>query len=115
MKYRYIYVAGPITKGNTLLNIRNGMTTGIDLIRRGFVPFVPHNDFIQYILDPDTLDYDTILEQDLAWVEKCDALLRLPGDSPGADREVAHAIRHRLLVTSSIKDLETENADAARV
>ncbi|MEK0326138.1 MAG: DUF4406 domain-containing protein [Nitrosopumilus sp.] len=115
MKYRYVYVAGPITKGNTLLNIRNGMMMGLELIRRGFVPFVPHNDFIQYILDPHTLEYDTILEQDMAWVERCDALLRLPGESPGADREVAHAEKHGLFVTDSIDVLESANAIAAGV
>lgn len=35
---------------------------------------------------------------DLAWLERCDALLRVPGPSAGADREVAHA-RERGLPT----------------
>ncbi len=110
MKYRYVYVAGPITRGDTLVNIRNGMLAGTELTKRGFVPFIPHNDFIQYILDPVTLDYETILRLDLAWIERCDALLRLEGDSPGADREVAHAQKLGLLVTSDIEYLEEANA-----
>ena len=109
MEYRYVYVAGPITKGNTLVNLRNGMMAGLELVKLGYVPFVPHNDMIQYMLDPETLDYETILSMDLAWVERCDALLRLPGESPGADREVAHATKHGLLVTNSIDYLEEAN------
>ena len=106
---KYVYVAGPITKGNTLLNIRNAMTVGTELITRGYVPYIPHNDFIQYMLDPKALDYETILDQDLAWVERCDALLRLPGDSPGADREVAHALKHGLAVAKHIDHLDQIN------
>lgn len=113
MKYQYIYVAGPISKGDTLLNIRNGMLAGIELIKRGYTPFIPHNDMIQYMLDPDTLDYETILKQDLAWVKKCDAILRLPGDSPGADREVQYALSQGLLVTHSMDYLDEANVGGA--
>ena len=107
---KYVYVAGPISKGDTLLNIRNGIRTGTELIKRGYVPYIPHNDFIQYILDPEALDYETILACDLAWVERCDALLRLPGESPGADREVAHAMEHSLFVARHIDYLDEYNA-----
>ena len=113
VKYKYIYVAGPITHGDTLRNIRKGMLVGIELIKRGFVPFVPHNDMVQYLLDPDTLDYETILTQDLAWVKKCDALLRIPGKSPGADREVQYALSQGLFVTRHIDYLEEANAQGA--
>jgi len=109
VRYKYVYVAGPISKGDTLLNIRNGMRAGTELINRGFVPFVPHNDFVQYMLDPDSLDYETILNLDLAWIERCDALLRLWGESPGADREVKHAKKLGLVVTYSIDYLEELN------
>lgn len=110
MKYQYIYVAGPITEGDTLLNIRNGIKAGTELIKLGYTPYIPFNDFIQYILDPDTLDYETILKQDLAWVKKCDALLRLPGESPGADREVQYAISQGLFVTKTMRSLDDANA-----
>ena len=113
VKYKYVYVAGPITKGDTLRNIRKGMLVGIELIKRGYVPFVPHNDMVQYLLDPDTLDYETILQQDLAWVKKCDALLRIPGESPGADREVQYALSQGLLVTHHIDYLEEANGRGA--
>ena len=53
---RYVYVAGPITKGNRFVNVRN-------------------------------------------------ALLRLPGESSGSDREVAHAQDHGIPVFFDIGDL----------
>jgi len=109
MKYQYVYIAGPITKGDTLLNIRDGMLTGIELVKRGYTPFVPHNDMMQYILDPKVLEYETMLAQDFAWIKKCDALLRLPGESPGADREVQFALSQGLFVTTSLDALDDEN------
>ena len=40
---------------------------------------------------PDT--HQTWLPYDFAWLAKCDALLRLPGESVGADREIEEARR----------------------
>ena len=113
MEYKYIYVAGPITKGDTLLNIRNGMSTGTELLRLGYMPYIPHNDFIQYMLHPDVLTYERMLDWDFAWIERCDALLRLPGESPGADREVRCAQRRNLLVVNTIEALEAANGRRA--
>ena len=113
MKYKYIYVAGPITKGDTLLNIRKGMSAGTELLRLGYMPYIPHNDFIQYILYPDVLTYERMLDWDFAWIERCDALLRLPGESPGADSEVQHALSNGLLVSKSIEALEAANGRRA--
>ena len=113
VKYKYIYVAGPITKGDTHINVRNGMLAGLELIKRGFVPFVPHLDYGMRFIDPDTMHYENMLAQDFAWIERCDALLRLPGDSSGADREVKHALEHGLIVVNHIDYLEEANAHGA--
>ena len=109
MKYKYIYVAGPISKGDTHVNVRNGMLAGLELIKRGYVPFVPHNDFGMRLVDPEVMNYEAMLEQDFQWIARCDALLRLPGESPGADREVEHAVSLGLLVANHIDYLEMEN------
>ena len=113
MKYKYVYVAGPISVGDTHVNVRNGMLAGLELIKRGFVPFVPHLDYGMRFLDPETMHYENMLDLDFAWIERCDALLRLPGESPGADREVAHALSLGLVVTHDISYLEEENAGGA--
>lgn len=105
----HVYVAGPISKGDMLLNIRAGIVAGVELTKAGFVPYIPHLDFSARIFDPDTLDYETILRNDLAWVSRCDAVLRLPGESSGADREVKHAGALGIPVFGSIANIERFN------
>lgn len=116
MSIQYVYVAGPISHGDTLVNIRNGLKAGIELVKYGFHPFVPHMDFVSYILDPETLDYETILHQDLAWIRRCDALYRLQGFSPGAEREVEFANDIGLPVFYSLGELlRASGRDEARL
>lgn len=86
---KYVYVAGPITKGDTLMNIRRGIDTGADLKKLGFAPFIPHYDYPAYMWRPDAWDYESCLDYDFDWLLRCDAMLRLPGESAGADREEA--------------------------
>jgi len=42
--------------------------------------------------DDSLLEHEEWMEVDLAWVEVANIVLRLPGESVGADREVAQAI-----------------------
>jgi hypothetical protein len=41
----------------------------------------------------------------LAWLAKCDAVLRITGESPGADREVKEAMRLNIPVYLGIDQL----------
>lgn len=50
-------------------------------------------------------DYEFWLEYDLRLIERCDAVYRVAGDSPGADREVAHAQRIGVPVFSELSNL----------
>jgi hypothetical protein len=92
----YCYVAGPLTAGDPALNIRETCRIADILQNNGIVPFVPHLYFLWHLTAP--ADYEKWMRLCLAWVERCDALLRLPGESPGADREVAHAEKHGIKV-----------------
>jgi hypothetical protein len=38
------------------------------------------------------MDYEAWMAYDFEWLSTCAAVLRLPGDSPGADREVDAAL-----------------------
>lgn len=83
-----IYVAGPITR-DPLGAVRDA-APAFDWVREaGGVPVIPHwsivHEMVSHVPYEDWLayDYDLILH--------CQALLRLPGDSPGADREVSFA------------------------
>jgi hypothetical protein len=46
---------------------------------------------------------------DKEWVLRCDCLLRLPGESPGADEEVELAVKNNIPVFYSIDELAADN------
>src|SRR5262245_16546995 len=87
-----VYVAGPMTLRNLDANLRRRVEAGIELIKAGYAPLVPH---LTHYMRPAGGDFDleTWLEVDLPWVEVADRLVRLSGRSPGADRETALANR----------------------
>jgi hypothetical protein len=92
----FVYVAGPITKGDQAVNVRRAMDVGSELLAAGHMPFVPHLTWFWHLVT--FTDYEQWMAYDFEWIKRCDALLRIPGDSPGADREVEHATRLGLLV-----------------
>lgn len=53
----------------------------------------------------DQMVYDDWIGIDLAWVAQSDALLRLPGESTGADMEVECAHKHSIPVFTNIDEL----------
>jgi nucleoside 2-deoxyribosyltransferase len=81
-----IYVAGPYTNGDIVINIREAIAEGNILLEYGFIPFIPHLTGFWHMLFPNT--YDTWMEYDAEWLKSCDALLRIDGISAGADVEV---------------------------
>jgi hypothetical protein len=101
-----VYVAGPISLGDFILNIRRGIDAANDLKRLGFIPFCPFLDAFWQLVHH--MDYEELLDQDFAWIEVCDAVFRMPGESPGADREVAHARKLGIPVYHSMAQLDRE-------
>jgi hypothetical protein len=101
-----VYVAAPLTCGPVLDNIRTAILTGTELLDLGYAPFVPHLSAFWDIVEP--LCYEDWLAHDLEWLAVCDAVLRLPGESPGADREVACARERGLPVYHDLPALLRE-------
>lgn len=104
----HIYIAGPLTAPNREQNVEIGMTAYLQLLRKGHYPFLPHFDYYadnlaKRIGRPVT--YEQWMELDFAWIPKCDAMLRLPGASSGADREVAEADRLNIPVYTDISQI----------
>ena len=110
-KIRCVYVCGPITKGNMTDNIGRGIKAGAELMAAGFVPYIPHLDFMAAIMCPNEFSYEAILTADLEWISRCDAILRLPGESPGGNREVAYAKKIGVPVFYTLKDLVEASDD----
>jgi len=90
-----IYIAGPITKGPLAENIKQATDAAMRLLKAGFGPLCPHLSCYMGGPAPAVLPGDTThedwYEADMPWVAVSDAVLRLPGESVGADKETALA------------------------
>lgn len=84
-----VYVAGPYTKGDVAINVRNALEAANVLANLGFWPFVPHLSHFWHLVFPRPYDFWTGLDN--VFLPHCDALLRLEGESKGSDAEVALA------------------------
>ena len=69
----------------------------------GFLPFVPLYSHFQHMMFP--RPYEDWLKYDFEWVEACDCVLRLPGESKGGDLEVEHAEKNGIKVFYSVDEL----------
>src|SRR4051812_29216914 len=98
-----VYVAGPYSQGDPLANTHAAMDAGSHLLDLGFAPFVPH--LSHYLHERGPKDYEAWMALDFAWVVAAQALLRLPGESSGADREVALAGKFGIPVFHDVADL----------
>ena len=83
------YIAGPYSGPDVCENVRNAIMTSDLLIDAGLAPFCPHLMHYQNIITPRS--YQEWMSQCFEWISVCNCLIRLPGDSPGADQEVDYA------------------------
>lgn len=98
-----VYVAGPYSGGDTGQNVHNAIVAANKLRARGFAPYVPHLNHMWHLVAPRT--YEDWLDLDFQFLPCCDILLRLPGESPGADKEVELARSLSMLVFHDIPSL----------
>lgn len=94
MKQRTIvYVAGPYTKGDVAANVAAAISAAEVLLNNGYAPYVPHLTHFWHMMHPHT--YECWMDLDGVFLRKSHAILRLPGESPGADAEVSSEM-HRV-------------------
>ncbi|EKU97929.1 hypothetical protein Lepto7375DRAFT_7187 [Leptolyngbya sp. PCC 7375] len=100
MNPKYVFISSPYTHGSQAANVReqhDAFNILLDLL--GHHPFAPLFSHYHEVVYP--TNYEAWLRWDLAWVEKCDCVLRLPGKSDGADRECMHALNNNIEVIST--------------
>lgn len=87
-----VYVAGPISKGDTVENVWKGIRWGRRMLQDGLAPYVPHLDAYMTLsaATPPTDDsnWKPLLEWDIEWVAASEAFFRIEGESMGADLEM---------------------------
>lgn len=111
---RRIYIAGPYSNGETQskqhveANVMVARATARELVVAGFHPVTPH--LTHYIdncpcLVDAKITYERWMEHCLADLETCDCVLRLRGDSKGADRECCRAVDLEMPIYRTVKEL----------
>jgi hypothetical protein len=98
-----IYISAPFSKGDQLQNVRTACLAGDKLIEMGHHPYVPHCTCIWHAISPKTLNQ--WLQIDSVILARCDAVLRLEGESVGGDIEVGLARRLRIPVYFNINEI----------
>lgn len=103
-----VYIAGPMTSGSknhfNMAKIREAIEAHFVLIELGFVPHCPHLTVFCELMQPGRISYEKWLELDRHYIDDADAVLRIPGVSPGADRECKYA---RFLNKPVVEGLDT--------
>jgi hypothetical protein len=99
-----VYVAGPLLSvGRATDNLRRAVAAGERLFKAGVHAHVPHLNFIweaQY-----SHRSEEWLDLDFTTLVRCDYVLRLRGESPGADREEELAGKLNIPVFHSVNEL----------
>ncbi len=99
-----VYIASPYTIGDVAMNVRNQLNMVHLLMNKGFCPFAPLYSHFQHLYLP--RPYQDWLAVDIEWIKVCNCLLRLPGESKGADLEVGVALDRKMPVFTSVSNLE---------
>jgi hypothetical protein len=80
-----------LTQGDVGVNIRKAIHIADRLMDLGYAPYVPHLNFFQHLSFP--RHYEDWMTLDFAWLDQCNAIIRIPGISPGANREMTRATK----------------------
>jgi len=98
-----VYIAAPYSKGDVGENVHWAMLSWAQLWDLGYVPYCPHWTHFQHIFIPKP--HKDWLEYDRHWVVACHVVLRLSGDSAGADQEVELAVKEGIPVVYNVQQL----------
>lgn len=104
---RRIYVAGPYTSGDQLANTRAAIAAGDELLGYGFAPYIPHLTHYWDELHPH--EWEEWLALDKEWLLLCDAVVRLFGESRGAELECEWAREAGIPVYGSVAECVAES------
>ncbi len=102
-----IYLASAYTKGDVAQNINTAISIADILAEDGFIPYIPILTHFWHLVSPHPWEF--WVEYDAQLLPMFDCVLRIPGESAGADREVAQAIELGIPVFYTISDLREAN------
>jgi len=103
-----VYIASPYSIGDQAINVRRQIDCAEELMNLGFVPYAPLLSHFQHLVHPRPIE--DWYRFDNEWVRACHYLLRLSGESKGADDEVKLAYKSGVVVFHSLEDLLDYNS-----
>jgi Domain of unknown function (DUF4406) len=99
-----VYIAGPYSLGGDVgHNVHQAMHMWRLLWDHGYIPYCPHWSHFQHLVTP--LAYEDWLDYDREFLAFCDVLMRMEGESKGADLEVKLALELHIPVVNSLQAL----------
>ncbi len=84
---QYVYIAGPYRNGHPIEVVKKVVIAAEAIASLGYFPFLPHSVTRDWAMRFDHPE-DAWIGYCMAWVRRCDALVRLPGESEGSDHEM---------------------------
>lgn len=97
-----VYISGPYSKGDRDQNTRDAIMAGIDVLKAGFAPFVPH--LTHFMELQGSQPWEIWMEMDFPFIPGCIAVIRLPGESRGSDMETAYAKELGIPIYNSVEE-----------
>lgn len=104
---KVVYISSPYSLGNVEQNVLTQLDTSDVLISLGYCPYTPLLCHFQDMHKSRT--YEEWMNIDLEFVKRSDVVLRLPGESKGADKEVALAKELGIPVVYSLTELQSQH------
>lgn len=105
---RRVYIAGPIANGHTAnprtvyKNVRNAERFYEELIKAGWTPILPHLSYHAWVNFENDVHWPRWIELDLDLLDIVCAIVRIPGESIGADMEIQYAVEKNIHVVKCI-------------
>lgn len=98
-----VYIASPYSIGDVAVNVRESLLMADKLESLGYMVYAPLLSHFRHMIAPH--EYEYWLERDKEWLLKCDCVLRMPGQSMGANTECWFANDNNIPVFLSIEEL----------
>jgi hypothetical protein len=98
-----VYISGPISLGDPTGNFARFSEAFFQCVHNGYAPFNPG--LTMCLPGNGSLNHEAWLAIDLPWVAVSDVVLRLPGESKGADEECGYAKSLGIPVFGSMEEL----------
>jgi hypothetical protein len=100
-----VYIASPYTKGDMAINVRTSFEMASVIRNYGMMPIAPLRSHFEHMMFPKPVE--KWLSEDMYYIDWCDIVLRMDGESFGADFEVYYAVNRNKIVCSNVAEAVT--------